>query len=95
MGNRSKYVAATAVAAGILGARRRARLRAAAEGIRTTILPTHGHDWPSDSEPVGEGHAPGHAHLEQPATEDVPRAWRRLRPWARRGLGKNLPHAHY
>jgi hypothetical protein len=63
MGNRSKFmVASAAVTAGVLARKRRARLRAAAEGIGETILPTSLSE-PSSDDRVGEGHAPGHQHV--------------------------------
>jgi hypothetical protein len=66
MGNRSRYVAVTAAAAtaAVVSARRSARLRQAADGVRQTILPSHVVDLPTAAAPPGdESHAPGHRHL--------------------------------
>lgn len=79
MGNRSRYVVGAVVVGGAAAAvRRRARLRAAAQGIHDAILPTHDDGGlPAD---LGTGpdvaHAPGHRHL--PPTSRA----------ARRGLGR-------
>lgn len=95
MGNRSRYLAATAaVAGGALAARRRARLRRAAEGIRDTILPTHVTDLPSDREPgADEAHAPGHQHL--PIVDVDERGPERLRgrPWTKHAHGMGHPYS--
>ena len=74
MGNRSKYVAAgTAAAAGALAARRRARLRRAAEAVRDTILPTHVTDLRTEAATSrSEGHAPGHQHRRPDTDEPAP-----------------------
>ena len=80
MGNRSRYVATTAAAAtaALVTARRRARLRRAAEGMREAILPTHAVDLPGEPvATVDEAHAPGHQHL--PRGEDRDPAVERLR----------------
>jgi hypothetical protein len=71
MGNRSRYVVVGSAAAGVAGAalvraRRRARLRHAAEGIGEAIMPSVGEEAPATT-PVAAGdesHAPGHRHLE-------------------------------
>jgi|GEM_PF-4629166 hypothetical protein len=66
MGNRSRYVAVTAAAAtaAVVSARRNARLRRVADGVRQTILPTHVADRPTDLASLDdESHAPGHRHL--------------------------------
>jgi hypothetical protein len=96
MGNRSKFVAVTAsaVGAGALVARRRARLRHMAEGIRDTVLPTHVMDLPTDRPPgADEAHAPGHQHL--PSDDVERRAPRRLRgrPWTKHAHGMRHPYA--
>lgn len=94
MGNRSKYLTVTAAAAGgALIARRRARLRRAAEGIRDSILPTH--LGPTTDQEVGidDAHAPGHQHLTASDVEE--RGPRSLpgRPWTKHGHGMTHPYA--
>ena len=96
MGNRSKYVAATAAAASaaLLAGRRRARLHRAADAIRDAILPTHVVDLPTDlSSGMDEAHAPGHQHLP-PADggEPVP-ARLRGRPWTKHAHGMRHPYS--
>lgn len=74
MGNRSKYVAVgTAAAAGALAARRRARLRRAADAVQDTILPTRVMDLRTEPAPSpGEGGAPGHQHRRPDTDEPAP-----------------------
>lgn len=94
MGNRSKYLAVTAAAAGgALVARRRARLRRAAEGIRDSILPTHVGPTAEQDLGIDEAHAPGHQHLV--ASEADERGPRPLpgRPWRKHGHGMSHPYA--
>jgi hypothetical protein len=83
MGNMSKFVAAgSLVTAGLVARKRRARLRAAAEGIGDAILPTvvaENRLTTALDDAVGEGHAPGHSHLSRP-----PSRWPRSRGGARR-----------
>ena len=70
MGNRSRYAAVTAAAAtaAVMSARRNARLRQVAEGIRESILPSHVVELPTDTAPgADEAHAPGHQHLRRAA----------------------------
>lgn len=93
MGNRSRFVAATAAAAGLtVAARRRARLRAAAAGVRDAILPSHLPD--ATTEPSvedDEAHAPGHRHLP-PDDHDEPGPPRlRSRPWTKHAHGMTHP----
>lgn len=102
MGNRSKYlVVSSAAAAGVAGiralarARRRARLRRAAEGIVDAIMPSVADEAPSMT-PVAvgdEAHAPGHQHLQmttevrdEPAPPPV-----RERPFAKHRHGLRHP----
>lgn len=83
MGARSRYVAASAATVGaVLAARRRARLRRAAEGVRDAILPTHVVDLPYEEGRADEAHAPGHQHLEEPAGQPFPGRFRRGWPGA-------------
>jgi hypothetical protein len=101
MGNRSRYVAVSSAAVGVVGvrallrARRRARLRRAAEGIADAIMPSLADEAPSMT-PVAapdEAHAPGHQHmrmtagvLEEPAPPPV-----RERPFAKHRHGLRHP----
>jgi hypothetical protein len=101
MGNRSRYVAVTSAAVSVVGvravlrARRRARLRRAAEGIADAIMPSVADEAPSTTPvPVSdEAHAPGHQHLpmtgsvlEEPAPPPV-----RERPFAKHRHGLRHP----
>jgi len=94
MGNRSKYLVVTAAAGTALAAaRRRSRLRRAAEGIQDAILPTHVvDDLPSDRVvDLEEGRAPGHRHVE-PADRDESEPERlRGRPWTKHAHGMTHP----
>lgn len=92
MGTRSRYVAlgSMAATAAIVSARRRARRRAAAEGIGAAIMPSRVVDAPAQwVMPPDPGHAPGHRHLA--------RSERRLRdrraPWSRHGYQDDHPYA--
>jgi hypothetical protein len=74
MGNRSKVVVAAAAGVGLQTVRRahrRARLRAAAEGIQQAILPTHTGSGVDEAPAAGEAHAPGHQHLGPDARHQV------------------------
>lgn len=96
MGNRSRFVAMTAggVGAGALIARRRARLRRMAEGIRDTILPTHIMDLESERPRGGdEAHAPGHQHLPIENVEERAPRPQRSRPWTKRAHGMRHPYS--
>ena len=101
MGNRSRYVAVSAAAVGVVGvralqrARRRARLGRAAEGIVDAIMPSVEAEAPSTTPvPVAdEAHAPGHQHvwmtagiLEESAPPPV-----RERPFAKHRHGLRHP----
>jgi hypothetical protein len=98
MGNRSKFVTGAAAVTGMLGvrrvrgARRRARLNAAADGIQESILPTH---VPPSTEPLPSAdvaHAPGHTHLAPAAAADAHAADRAVhRPWTKRYHGLRHP----
>ena len=96
MGNRSKYVAVTAAAAGaaLVAGRRRARLRRAADAIRDAILPTHVTDLHTDL-PTGvdEAHAPGHQHLAPADGGERAPARLRGRPWTKHGHGMRHPYS--
>ena len=94
MSNRSTYTAATAaVAGGALLARRRARLRRIADGIRDTILPSDVPDLPGDTTSVAdEAHAPGHRHLPAEPAERGPRRLRG-RPWTKHVHGMRHPYS--
>lgn len=98
MGNRSRYVVVGSAAAGVAGvralvrARRRARLRRAAEGIVDAIMPSV-HDSPPPTTPIAIGddaHAPGHQHIQITAEvrDEAPPPLVLERPFAkhRRGL---------
>lgn len=87
MGNRSKYVAVTTVAAAAaVAGRRRARLRGAAAGIRESIMPTYPTEMTTTPVPGSDdAHAPGHQHLP-PAPDDAAPVRLRSRPWTK--------HAH-
>lgn len=87
MGNRSKYMAVTAAAAGggAILARRRARLRRLADGIRSTMLPTH------VTEVGDKAHAPGHRHLPVVDDDEHGPERRRGRPWTRHAHGMLHP----
>lgn len=90
MGNRSRYVAVTAAAAtaAVISARRRARLRQAADGVREAILPTHVVDLPTDTRPEDdEAHAPGHRHLGRSRRSARARERARARRMARYAQG--------
>ena len=91
MGNRSKFVAATATA-GIVGLaalrkRRHARLERAAEGIVGTIMPSVADNLPPEPGAIAdEAHAPGHQHLP-PAPDEPSIPPLRSRPWTKRRHG--------
>jgi len=93
MGNRSKYVAVTAAAIGAaVAAKRRARWRAAADGIQDAIMPTHVIESPTDPEPLAdEAHAPGHEHLPAPDGGEPGPAPLRGRPWTKHAHGMGHP----
>ena len=96
MGNRSKFVAGTGIvtAAGIVAARRRARLRSAAFGIGTAIEPTIRP--PSLDEEVGptsEGLAPGHRHVRHEDAHAIASSRLRRRPWSLHGGKIRHPYA--
>ena len=94
MGNRSKYLAVTALAGtAVAPARRRARLRRAAEGIRDTILPTHViEDLPSDRvTDLDDAHAPGHRHLGPADRDESEPEPLRGRPWTKHAHGMTHP----
>lgn len=94
MGNRSKYLAVTAAAgAAVAAARRRSRLRRAAEGIQDTILPTHVvEDLPSDRMvDLDEAHAPGHRHVEAADRDEAGPEPLRSRPWTKHAHGMTHP----
>jgi hypothetical protein len=94
MRSRTRNLAITAGAAGALAARRRARLRRAAAGIRDAVLPTHRTDLPSDRQPgADEAHAPGHQHLPIAATDEPEPRRLRGRPWTKHGHGMRHPYA--
>jgi hypothetical protein len=101
MGNRSRYVAVSSAAVGVVGvrawrrARRRARLGRAAEGIADAVMPSVEAETPSTTPvPVADdAHAPGHQHmrmtagvLEEPAPPPV-----RERPFAKHRHGLRHP----
>lgn len=101
MGNRSRYVAVSSAAVGVVGIRallragRRARLRRAAGGIADAIMPSVTDEAPSTTPlPVpDEAHAPGHQHVrmtagvrEEPAPPPV-----RERPFAKHRHGLRHP----
>ena len=100
MGNRSRYVAVSAAVGAVgvralLRARRRARLRRAAEGMVDAIMPSVADEAPSTTPvPVAdEAHAPGHHHmrmtagvLEEPAPPPI-----RERPFAKHWHGLRHP----
>jgi hypothetical protein len=75
MGNRSRYVAVSSAAVGVVGvrawrrARRRARLGRAAEGIVDAVMPSVEAEAPSTTPvPIAdEAHAPGHQHMPMTA----------------------------
>lgn len=101
MGNRSRYVVISTAAAGIAGiralvrARRRARLRRAAEGFVDAIMPSVADKAPSTAPTVigDEAHAPGHRHLEMTAgvrDEPAPPPVRE-RPFAKHRHGLRHP----
>jgi hypothetical protein len=93
VGNRSKYVAFTvAAAAAVVMRRRRSRLRAAARGIRNTILPTAVPD--ATTEPLvsaDDAHAPGHRHLAHTEVDDPGPVPLRSRPWTKHAHGMGHP----
>jgi hypothetical protein len=101
MGNRSRYLVVSSAAAGVIGframvkARRRARLRRAAEGIVDAIMPSVADETPSTT-PVATGdtaHAPGHQHLQMTAevrAESAPPQVRE-RPFAKHRHGLRHP----
>lgn len=96
MGNRSKFVAATATAGAVglavLRARRHARLEHAAEGIVDAIMPSVADNIPPEPEPiVDEAHAPGHRHLAPVEDEDSPVPRVRERPWTKQRHGLRHP----
>ena len=82
MGSRSRYVAGSVALGALVAARRRARLRRAAEGVREAILPSHVIDLPYEERIADEAHAPGHQHLEAPSDRPIPRRARLGRPEA-------------
>jgi len=78
MGNRSRFVVGAAAVTGagigiqaVRRARRRARLRAMAEGIQDSILPTHTPPGIEEQPKADESHAPGHKHLGPPVRADA------------------------
>jgi hypothetical protein len=92
VGNRSRYVAVGAAAAGavLVARRRRNRLRRVADGIRETILPTHVVDLPTAWQPIDdEAHAPGHRHLAPGERQRVPR---RPPGWGKHGRAMRRPY---
>jgi len=91
MGNRSKFIAVTAaVSAGVLARRRRNRLRAVAEAIGDTILPSQARPVSAEEPPLsGPGHARGHRHLPQDVTAS---RWQRRR--VRGGTGARQWHPY-
>jgi hypothetical protein len=94
MGNRSKYVAVTAAAAGaaLIAGRRRARWRRAFEGIRDATLPTHVTDLPTDRQSgIDEAHAPGHRHLPPIDRGERAPSRPRGRPWTKHAHGIRHP----
>ena len=69
MGNRSRYLAFAATAAGaaaLARRRRHARLNAAAEAMQQAVMPTHAVEAPAEwTMPPDAGHAPGKRHLSR------------------------------
>ncbi len=101
MGNRSRYVAVSAAAVGVVGiralrrARRRARLGVAAEGIVDAVMPSVEDEAPSTTPvPVAdEAHAPGHQHMRMTAdvVEETAPPPVRERPFAKHRHGLRHP----
>ena len=96
MGNRSKFLAVGAAAAGgALVARRRARMRRVAEGIRDAILPTHVDDLSTDARPTADdAHAPGHQHMPMPDADERGPEPLPDRPWTKHAHGMRHPFGH-
>ena len=100
MGNRSRFVVLTGVAAGVAGvravqrARRHARLRQAVEEIAEELVPPVERVAPPFPMPTADAaHAPGHRHLEATSDVRIPPERRGVqeRPFAKRRHGLRHP----
>ncbi len=98
MGNRSRFVTATAGSAAIavgamVRARRRSRVAQATEGFAESIMPTPTPRASSSGPVADEAHAPGHQHLhlgERELNEPRPKSTR-VRPFAKHRHGMRHP----
>jgi hypothetical protein len=84
VGNRSKYLAITAaVGAGVVAARRRARIRQAFESAAATFAVTESLGLSDEENALDEAHAPGHRHLPTLDSARAGRSELQRRPWTR------------